>query len=359
MGRYSWIKGLVTLNAGMPSVEEAKALNINVVMPFGWSGNQDDILKLAKSGIKIIPNSSQMGHLGIRITPEFEKKYNVMAWFITDEPEFSKDPQVIIDRAKRLRTQTNLPITCNFTNVFHLNEPWMTGRWGDRYKEVFAQLDFISIDVYFFRGGKILQIEIDRTEDALNKIRAEGKECLALAQGHQFSKLNITQPDIAWTNNWWRAKGCGVLWYAWNGYDVSIGDRGGQNEWYNKEIAKVTGGHWPPVTTVATQPIPAPTPIIPPIIEPVIEPVIVKKPVEKPTLISAATSETILIPVSAPTLTPIIKPVTVRKPEEPILLGTAVSTKESILSGNWWKENAPWVASGVLGLFLIGILARK
>lgn len=244
MGAYSWVRGVVPQNDGIPTISQMQALGLHEIMPFGWQGNVTAIRTLADNGIKVIPNSSQLGALEIDINPAFEAEYNIMAYFVMDEPEFNFTADVMISRINTLRSQTSLPITINFTNVFYLNEPWMADNWGDRYAEVFALLDFICIDVYFFRGGGILQIEIDRTETAYARAADEGKEiAIALAQGHEFTTLDITTPDIAWTDNFWRSRGSGVLWYAWNGFTYSLGTRGGaQNEYYNTEIALVNLG---------------------------------------------------------------------------------------------------------------------
>lgn len=240
----SWARGVVSLNVGIPTIQKMNELGLKEVMPFGWSGNETALLALANNGIKLCPKYSQLPE----ISKAYEQQYNIMAYFIDDEPEFHFTPQEIIDKINALRALTDLPITCNFTSVFWLNEPWMVGRWGDHYPEVFARLDFICFDSYFYREGGLYQQELDFAIEAIARIKAENKSFIGLAQGHESVVHGTTTPDIGYTDNFWKSNDGGVWWYGWNVDDYSVGDRGGAlNDWYNKEIARVNGmipGHW-------------------------------------------------------------------------------------------------------------------
>ncbi len=117
----------------------------------------------------------------------------------------------------------------------------MVGRWGDHYREVFALLDFVCIDNYFYRERGLHKALLNSCIEAIKRIKTEGKTIIGIAQGHQSVVYGITKPDIVYVDNFWRSNGCGVLWYAWDEGEASVGSRTGDT-WYNQEIAKINGG---------------------------------------------------------------------------------------------------------------------
>ena len=245
-GEWAWVKGILT-EGSIPSLSQISGMNFNVLMPFGWLGYEAKLKKLADAGIKLIPKFNQ---LPANIQNDKEKldayitKYNIIAFFIYDEPEFVYPPEDLVKRAKSLRIKTNLPFTINFTTAFWMDDPsWMVGDWHLKYPEVFAELDFVSIDSYWYRYGSLFPQEYDRMMEACRRIRAEGKDILGIGQGHEDPLNNITKPDMVAIADVWKREGAGNIWYLWqcvregNPYP-SIGARP-EDKWYNEQIRKI------------------------------------------------------------------------------------------------------------------------
>jgi len=232
MADYTWIKGLLTLG-GAPNISTFNNLGLNVVLPFKGGVAQP----LGLGGAKMIPNGSR-GAWGE------EAKYNVMAYFMEDEPELKNiSPDEIIRRINLCRSQTSLPITCIFTGYFYRETP---NNWNTRYAEVIRKLDFVCVDVYFYRYGALHQGCLDNAKKSIEIIQGLGKPIVGVAQGHEEDHYNTTRPDIPYVDNFWRSRGCGRIWYAWNVGEGSIGSRGGLDDWYNEQIRIVNEVEAPP-----------------------------------------------------------------------------------------------------------------
>jgi len=238
LNEYNWVKGLLT-EAQMPNANQIQGMNFNTIMAFHWLGNEKKLKALANIGIKLIPRAWQVENAGIEISPAFEAEYNILAYFIYDEPEYYYEPSRMIDRVWKLRDKTKLPITINFTARFWMDNPeWFVGEWHKEYPQVFKELDFVSFDSYWYRGGGFYQKEYDYVQEAIKRIKAEGKSIIGVAQGHQDAQHDITQPDMTATNKVWKDAGAGVIWYCWEKAEAAIGARPGDT-WYNEQIKKI------------------------------------------------------------------------------------------------------------------------
>jgi len=232
MTDYTWIKGLLTLS-NAPDITTFNKLGLNVVLPFAGGVAQP----LGLGGAKMIPNGSR-GAWGE------EAKYNVMAYFMEDEPELKNiSPDEIIRRIRLCRSQTSLPITCIFTGYFYRETP---NNWNTRYAEVIRELDFVCVDVYFYRHGGLNDTCLNNAKKSIEIIQGLGKPVVGVAQGHEEARFKTTRPDIEYVDNFWRSRGCGVIWYAWNVGEGSIGSRGGIDDWYNEQIRIVNEVIEPP-----------------------------------------------------------------------------------------------------------------
>ncbi len=233
-GEYAWVRGLLTEHP-VPSVNQIKGMGFNVIMVFGWEKEEAKLKALADSGIKLIARSQQLPE----ISPAYEKRHNIMAYFIYDEPEYYYKPSDIMRRIDVLRTRTDLPIMNNFTAHFWMENPdWWKGDWPGEYPKVFEKLDYISFGSYWYRGGGLYQQEYDWAQEAIKRVKAEGKALIGIAQGHEDALHHITKPDMIATNKVWKDAGAGVIWYAWQKAEAAIGARPG-DEWYNEQVKMI------------------------------------------------------------------------------------------------------------------------
>lgn len=233
MADYTWIKGLLTLS-NAPDITTFRNLGFNVVLPFSSA----PAYPLGEAGAKLIVN----GASGARGASE--QKYNIVAYFMEDEPEIKNiSPDEILTRIRRCRSQTSLPITSIFTGYFYNRTE---NNWKGRYAEVMRELDFVCVDVYFYRYGYLRDENLNNAKKSIEIIQGLGKPVVGVAQGHEEARYKTTKPDIAYVDNFWRSRSCGVIYYAWNVGEGSIGNRGGIDDWYNQEIAKVNKVVVPP-----------------------------------------------------------------------------------------------------------------
>lgn len=230
MADYTWIRGLLTLGTA-PSVEEFKNLGLNLALAFKYTA----ATHLGEAGIPIIVN----GEAGAK-TKEEEGRYSIVAYFMSDEPvERGVSANRILERIDRCRSQSSLPITCIFSDYgIYAHKDWGHAR-------VFPELDFICIDSYFYQRGALDERRLGWAKGAVSYAQGFGKPVIGIGQAFEGEGGRFTRPDIPYVDGFWRSRGCGIIWYAWNTHDAAVGDRP-QDAWYREQIAKINGMPWPP-----------------------------------------------------------------------------------------------------------------
>ncbi len=216
MPDYTWIKGLLTC-ASCPDLFTFKSLGFNCLMPFAFRP-LENTGRIAESGIPFIPHIDASWY-----EPTWP---SIMAYYICDEPvQHGMSEDDFLAKLAWGRARTNKPITAIFAaySVYH-------NQWD--YYRVWPYLDFICIDTYFFP---------DHAQAAIDLATSYGKPSIGIGQGFESVGLGIPRPNIAYIDNWWRSRGCPVIWFGWNVCTTSIGSRP-NDVWYNVEIRKLYGG---------------------------------------------------------------------------------------------------------------------
>ncbi len=224
---WMWVKGLWVLGSGCPSSDTFKDLGFNCVLRIGRGSSVDHI------GV------SGVGGIFFQAPPvnSSEEHRKVKAYFNRDEPEIvGKTPDSVIEGIAGIHQDSNLPAGVVLTTDFH---SITKNHWNERWKEVIAVCDWVGIGgCYYYRGGKLNREWQDRLENAIRLIQAEGKPVIAIGQAHESKSFGATRPDMQEMDDFLRGLNCGVIWYAWNCGEDSIG----QSSWYDDEMRKVNKG---------------------------------------------------------------------------------------------------------------------
>ena len=229
---WMWVKGLWVLGSGCPSSDTFADLGFNCVLRVGGGSSVDHI------GI------DGAGSIIFQAPPKNNREVlrKVKGYFVQDEPEIvGKTPDDVIGKLDGMHRKpenggTKLPVGVVLTTDFHIITK---NHWNERWKEVVAKCDWVGVGgCYYYRGGELNREWQDRLENSIRLIQAEGKPVIAVGQAHESRSFGATRPDMQEMDNFLRGLNCGVIWYAWNSGEESVG----QTKWYDDEIRKVNRG---------------------------------------------------------------------------------------------------------------------
>lgn len=221
------IRGLMTLNP-VPSISKFNAIGFDLIIPCATNSAAKAI---GEAGAKMIVNGSKNAWSADR-----EKKYNVVGYFLWDEPELiGISPEKVIEAAKRCQENSNLPVTCCFTSTF-----WQVEKngWNVKWKSVMEALDFVTILGYFHQNGQSPNLElVGYADEIISKIHKLGKPVFGISQAFE-TKDRYLRPDFDYDAKFWKDRKCGWVWYPWKAYDDSLG----QSKWYDEEVKRIIRG---------------------------------------------------------------------------------------------------------------------